>query len=175
MSGVDASPEMLEQAKKRIQNKAVLKLHDLREPLNFIEDGSFDLVASSLVIHYLDELEPVFKEFNRVLKPQGSLLFSIQHPVIDFIYRPSDDYYRVEVISWDWNGFTAEPVKVHTYRRPLQDYTEALYNSGFFVERLTEPKPTEKFKEQAPESYANSLKNPAFMVIKAFKHMGLCS
>src|SRR5512136_696931 len=49
--GVDASPEMLEHAAKRVGNRAKLRLHDLREPLGFIEDESFDLVASSLVMH----------------------------------------------------------------------------------------------------------------------------
>ncbi|MHA2032916.1 MAG: class I SAM-dependent methyltransferase [Candidatus Kariarchaeaceae archaeon] len=54
--GVDASPHMLEQARKSIKDEAVLRLHDLREPLDFIENDSMDLVTSSLVLHYLDEI-----------------------------------------------------------------------------------------------------------------------
>ena len=75
--GVDASPHMLEQARKIIKNKAVLRLHDLREPMDFIENDSIDLVTSSLVLHYLDELEQAFSEFYRVLRPGGHLVFSI--------------------------------------------------------------------------------------------------
>jgi SAM-dependent methyltransferase len=167
--GVDASPHMLEYAKKRIQNRAILKLHDLRESLSFIEDDSLDLVASSLVMHYIDNLGSVFEEFYRILKPGGSMVFSIQHPVTDFVYRPSENYYKVELISYDWTGFIEEPVNVPCYRRPLEGYTEALFNAGFCIDRMTEPKPTERFKDQLPESYYRAMIKPLFMVIKAHK------
>jgi SAM-dependent methyltransferase len=165
--GVDASPYMLEQARKRIQDKSTLILHDLREPLDFIEDNLIDLVASSLVFHYIDKLELVFEEFYRVLKPGGYLVFSIGHPHTDFVYRPSDNYYDVEVVSFDWTGFTDEPVNVPSYRRPLEGYTEALTGAGFCIERLIEPVPTERFKEQLPDSYARHIANPLFMIIRA--------
>jgi SAM-dependent methyltransferase len=167
--GVDASPEMLKYATLRIGDKATLRLHDLREPLGFLQDESLDLVVSSLVMHYLDELLPVFREFYRILKPCGHFVFSIQHPFTEFVNRPSDNYYDAISISYDWTGFTEKPVSVPCYRRPLQDYTEALSRSGFYIQRLTEPVPTEKFKEQMPESYNRHFKNPMFMVIRAWK------
>ena len=92
--GVDASPHMLAQARKMIEDRAVLRLHDLREPMDFIEDDSMDLVTSSLVLHYLDEVEQVFCEFYRVLRPGGHLVFSIGHPFTEFVERPSENYYR---------------------------------------------------------------------------------
>ncbi len=167
--GIDASPEMLKHAKKRIGNRATLILHDLREPLHFIKDESLDLVASSLVMHYIDEILPVFSEFYRILKPRGHFVFSIQHPFTEFVNRPSDNYYDVVPISYTWTGFTKEPVEVPCYRRPLQDYSEALAQSGFYLQRLVEPVPTELFKEQMPESYGRHLRNPLFMVIRAWK------
>ena len=167
--GLDASPHMLEHAQKRVQGKANLILHDLREPLDFLDDNTVDLVTSSLVLHYVDNLELDFGEFYRVLKLGGYLVFSIGHPFTDFVYRPSDNYYDVEVISFDWAGFTDEPVTVSSYRRSLEGYTEALATAGFIIERLTEPIPTEKFKEQLPESYARHIANPLFMVIRARK------
>lgn len=165
--GVDASPQMLEQARKRIKDDAVLRLHDLREPMDFIEDDSMDLVTSSLVLHYLDEVEPVFSEFYRILRPGGHLVFSIGHPFTEFVERPSENYYKVEVVSYDWTGFTDEPVTVPNFRRPLEGYTEALARAGFCIERLTEPVPTERFREQLPDSYVRHIANPLFMVIRA--------
>lgn len=165
--GVDASPHMLEQARKTLKDEAVLRLHDLRKPLDFIEDDSMDIVASSLVLHYLPEVEPVFCEFHRILRPGGYLVFSIGHPFTEFVERPSDNYYRVEVTSFDWTGFTDEPVTVPGYRRPLEGYTEALARAGFCIERLTEPVPTRRFKEQLPDSYVRHIVSPLFMVIRA--------
>ena len=169
--GVDASPHMLEQARIRIKDRATLLLHDLREPLDFIEEDSMDLVTSSLVMHYIDEVETVFREFYRVLKPGGHLVFSIGHPFTDFVYRPSESYYKVEVISYDWTGFTDDPVSVPGYRRPLEGYTEALARAGFLIERLTEPVPTDRFREQLPDSYARHLVNPLFMIICAHAYI----
>ncbi|MBN1682154.1 class I SAM-dependent methyltransferase [Candidatus Bathyarchaeota archaeon] len=168
--GVDASPHMLEEAMKRIKYKATLRLHDLREPLSFIEDESIDLVASSLVMHYLENIDYVFKEFNRIIKPGGYFIFSIEHPFSVFIDRPSDNYYNVEPVSFNWDGFTEVPVLVPSYRRPLESYTETLAKSGFCIERLIEPKPTLRFKEQLPDSYERHLINPLFMMIKAKKY-----
>jgi SAM-dependent methyltransferase len=117
----------------------------------------------------LDEILPVFREFYRVLKPSGHFVFSIQHPFTEFVNRSSDNYYDVIPISYDWTGFTEEPVEVPCYRRPLEDYTEALARSGFYIQRLTEPMPTERFKEQMPKDYMIYLRHPLFMAIRAWK------
>ncbi|MHA2032917.1 MAG: hypothetical protein ACW99Q_26415 [Candidatus Kariarchaeaceae archaeon] len=53
------------------------------------------------------------------------------------------------------------------YRRPLEGYTEALARAGYYLERLTEPVPTERFKEQLPDSYIRHIRTPLFMVIRA--------
>jgi SAM-dependent methyltransferase len=118
-------------------------------------------------MHYIDDLDLVFREFHRVLKPGGHFIFSIEHPFTGFVYRPSSSYYEVKVVTYDWTGFTDDPVNVPGYRRPLEDYTESLANAGFCIERLTEPVPTERFKDQLPESYARHIINPLFMVIRA--------
>lgn len=165
--GVDGSPHMLEQARKRIKDKATFMLHDFRDPLDFIEKDTMDLVTSSLVMHYLDEVEPVFREFHRILKPGGFLVFSIGHPFTEFVNRPSESYYEVKVVSYDWTGFTDDPVSVPSYRRPIEGYTEALARAGFCIERLTEPVPTDRFREQLPDSYTRYIKNPLFMIIRA--------
>jgi len=165
--GVDGSPHMLQYAEERVGGKAKLLQHNLEEPLSFLEDNIIDLVVSSLVMHYIKNLEPLFKEFHRVLKPDGAFLFSIEHPVSSSYNRPSENYYEPNLITYDWTGFTEEPVTVPSYRRALQDYTESLANTGFVIERLTEPKPSEKFKQALPESYARHLIHPLFMVIKA--------
>lgn len=165
--GVDASPHMLQHAEERVGGKARLVQHNLDDPLSFLENNTIDLIALSLVMHYIKNLEPLFHEFHRILKPGGELIFSLEHPISTFHDRPSDNYYEPSVTTYDWRGFTEEPVAVPSYRRALQDYTESLANAGFTIERLLEPKPSEKFKKTLPESYARHLIYPSFMVIKA--------
>jgi len=40
------------------------------------EDASFDLVVGHAVLHHLPDLDQAFREFNRVLKPGGTLVFA---------------------------------------------------------------------------------------------------
>ena len=77
VGGIDASPEMIEVARRKAAKRGVGV--DFRvaliEQLPF-PDGTFDLVLSSLMLHHLpDELKREgFAEICRVLKPGGRLL-----------------------------------------------------------------------------------------------------
>jgi len=170
--GVDASPDMLKHARNKMDNKVSFALHDITEPMDFFENNSFDLVTASLVFHYVDKMASVFSELNRVLKPGGNLVFSVGHPFINSVKRPSENYYMTEVVSYDWVGFADDPVSVPVYKRPLQRYTEALAEAGFLIERLIEPTPTDIFKQEKPGSYARHMKVPLFLVISARVNKG---
>ena len=76
--GLDPSPSMLELAKNRLGESAALRLGDAAA-MPYDADA-FDLVASSLVIHELDEptRKAVIGEMKRVVKQDGRIL------IIDF-------------------------------------------------------------------------------------------
>jgi 2-polyprenyl-3-methyl-5-hydroxy-6-metoxy-1,4-benzoquinol methylase len=44
---------------------------DLAEPLDFLASNSFDLVTASLVMHYLEDWEPILRELRRLLRAGG--------------------------------------------------------------------------------------------------------
>lgn len=71
VAGVDASPEMLEYA-RRLNPEADLREADV-EHLPF-PDASFDIVLCIEVLRYLRDPEPTLREMARVLKPGGVLL-----------------------------------------------------------------------------------------------------
>jgi len=77
--GIDASPEMIETAKKKAArlNSLVVFNVGLIEQLAF-PDATFDKVISRLVIHHLpDDLKvKAFDEIRRVLKPGGRILIA---------------------------------------------------------------------------------------------------
>ncbi len=77
--GIDASPEMIEVARKKTARSKYKVVFDvgLIEKLDF-PDGTFDVVISRLAIHHLpDDLKPkAFAEILRVLKPGGHLLIA---------------------------------------------------------------------------------------------------
>ncbi|MBO4886291.1 MAG: class I SAM-dependent methyltransferase, partial [Clostridia bacterium] len=103
--GVDASETMVAEARKRNQTDGVTyrvcSLEDYEYP-----GESFDFVLSNLVLHYVDDLEGVYRKVHRTLKPDGIFLFNIEHPIFtaspgqDWAYRdgkpvhwPVDDYF----------------------------------------------------------------------------------
>ena len=167
VTGFDASPEMLAHAIERVGGRADLRLHDLNEPLDFLDDGSVDLVLATLVLDYIEDWRPVFAEFMRVLRGDGALVFSAGHPTLDYILKEGgSDYFEVERVEMWWKGF-GERVLMPSYRRPLQDITDSLRETGFTIDRLVESRPTQEYKESDPEGYEKVSRRPSFICIRA--------
>lgn len=74
VSGVDASPEMLELAKTRLPDCVALKT-GWAEELPF-EDESFDTVVSCNMFHFIRQPEAALNEMLRVLRPAGALVIT---------------------------------------------------------------------------------------------------
>lgn len=164
---IDASPRMVEHARERLGDSVEVRLHDLRNPLYFLGDGSVDTVLASLVMDYIEDWTPVFREFRRVLKNDGVLVFSVGHPSIDYVLKNGvEDYFKVERVDMWWTGFGVR-VLMPSYRRPLESMTNALYEAGFLIERIIEPRPTSEYKEADPQGYEEVSKRPSFICIKA--------
>ncbi|HET7810228.1 MAG TPA: malonyl-ACP O-methyltransferase BioC [Steroidobacteraceae bacterium] len=77
---VDIAPGMLERA--RHQSRWLRRFERVRADAYALPfaGGAFDLVFSSLMLQWCDDLDAVFAEIARVLKPGGLLLFSTFGP-----------------------------------------------------------------------------------------------
>ena len=166
---IDINSKMVELTKERIGTRAKVYQADLNQPLTFLNDNSFDLVVSSLTIHYLPDWKPVFQEFNRILSAAGLFLFSTHHPCLDYLLFNKPDYFQCELIEDEWHSFDDKPVKVRFYRRPLSNMVNALINTGFIIENIIEPRPTEECKQFYPQDYEKLSTKPWFLIILARK------
>jgi len=72
LSGVDPSPEMLEKARRKL-DETVSLTHSCAESLPF-PDASFDVVVSTSAFHYFRDPPAALREMARVLRPQGRLV-----------------------------------------------------------------------------------------------------
>ncbi|MFB2770522.1 class I SAM-dependent methyltransferase [Pelatocladus sp. BLCC-F211] len=166
---IDINNKMVQLTRQRLQNRGQVHQADLNKPLDFLEDHSFDIILSSLTLHYLKDWESVFKEFHRILLSKGLLLFSTHHPFMDFQFFEKADYFATELIEDSWNSFGDTPVRVRFYRRPLSAMTSALNNAGFVIKKIVEPRPTEECKLLYPQDYKKLSTKPWFLIILAQK------
>lgn len=133
--GVDASREMVERAKKRIGDDAKVFHADLERPLDFAEDGSFDMVVSFLALHYVEHWERLFSEFYRVLSPSDSIVFTVHHPFDKFEQREMTEYAETERLSMIWTASSGKEVEMPFYRRPLSAVLNPLADAGFTLKQ----------------------------------------
>jgi SAM-dependent methyltransferase len=171
VTALDASAALVDHTRRRIAAlsspvhvRADVRVADLRQPLAFAADGSFDGVVSALVMHYLRDWSTALAEFRRVLAPGGWLLFSTHHPAADAAdLKEGDDYFDVVQMEDCWKDIGT----VRFYRRSLTAIGGALAGAGLGIERIVEPRPTEAFRAARPDAYERLLRRPEFILFLA--------
>ena len=116
--GVDASPEMLEQARIRLPEKQTLELR-LGELENLpMRDQEADAVAMSMVLYHIVEPEKSIMEVARVLKGGGRFVLA------DFSRHDQEEIKAL--IGGSWLGFTQDQISGWIGRHGLSliEYTE---------------------------------------------------
>jgi SAM-dependent methyltransferase len=137
---------------------------DLAEPFP-LPDDAFDLVLSSLTLHYVADWIGPLCEFRRVLRPGGRLVFSTHHP--SATVDPGDDYFALRRVDDAFGDFAAEKVPVRYYHRPLEKIVDDVVAAGFVVRALREPRPAPEAERQDPALAAKLRTRPWFLVVDA--------
>jgi SAM-dependent methyltransferase len=167
--GIDVSPRMVELAERRLGGKASFLRADLGRPLDFLPPASFDLLLSALALDYVRDWDALFREFFRVLREGGHVVFSAGHPADEFFdHHPRGNYFEVERVDYAWRGF-GPAVQMPYFRRPLGAMLDPLLAAGFVLERLLEPRPVPLFKEYDPSDYEKLMRQPGFICLRARK------
>ena len=165
VTGIDVSPGMVEIARERYGASATFEVADLSDPLNF-ENGQFELVVASLVMHYLEDWVPVLGEIRRLLTPGGALVFSTHHPTMDWRLHSRDNYFAKKQSTETWTK-GGQPFEVTTWRRPLRSISEEIRSAGYLIDTLDEPAPSAQLAAREPATNEYLMTHPHFLFIKA--------
>ena len=169
--GIDRSTRMIEEAQRR--NAAatieyrVCGIHDFDYP-----EETYDLVISNLVLHYVEDLQAVYRLVHRTLKAGGTFLFNIEHPTFTAGVNqqfaadgtwPVTDYYYPGERTTDFLGHA-----VKKYHHTLTQILNGLLQTGFVIEAVEEAMPPEHWHDQMPEE----MRRPMMLLVRARKAAG---
>ena len=170
--GIDVSENMLARARQMTSDPAISYRRADLESLS-LDEASFDLVYSSLTLHYLENLAPLFAQMHRALIPGGQLVFSVEHPIYTAPDRPGwqteggrqvwpvDRYLDEGPRTTDW--LAKGVVKQH---RTIATYLNLLIAAGFSILEMEEWGPSEGQIAAHPE-WACERERPPFLLVSA--------
>ncbi|ERK14357.1 class I SAM-dependent methyltransferase [Serratia fonticola] len=143
--GMDLSEKMLGKAKEMTKDPAIEYRQQDLEALQ-LPTASFDLVYSSLTLHYIEDLGKLFATVYQALVNGGEFIFTAEHPIYT---APKHQGWLVDEAgqkSWPINGYQQEGQRISNWlaegvikqHRMLGTYINLLVQQGFTIRYLNE-------------------------------------
>lgn len=172
--GIDQSEKMISAAEVKNPHEHIEYRNCGIEEYGYPTE-EFDLAVSNLVLHYIENLDEVYRNVYRTLKPGGVFLFNIEHPVFtagvdqewvtengEAKHWPVDDYYypgRRETV------FLGQ--KVEKQHHTLTQILNGLLRCGFTLEAVEEAMPAEK--DRHLPWMKDEMRRPMMLLVRARK------
>jgi SAM-dependent methyltransferase len=173
--GVDISKRMLEEATRRTSQPNITYVHGSMAELDFT-GSSFEVIASSLALHYVERFDLLSKKIAELLTPGGTFIASFEHPI--YTSTAAQDWFVQdgERLHWPVDDYSLEGPRrtsflggdVLKYHRTVSSYVTCLLDAGLRIERLIEPVPNDAMLEAHPD-WKDEVRRPIFMLISATK------
>lgn len=181
VSGIDFSKHFIDYCKRREKEEPLgceFQKGSLTD-MSFFESEKFDIVVSNIVMVDVQDYKTAFKEINRVLKQNGRFIWSNLHPIFgtfnQFFYRLPfdtprneericsmiDRYFDTGAILVSWGNIKP----IWQFHRSLQEYSQALYEAGFLIREIIEPKPSLEDIKENPRLLAFDADRIPFFII----------
>lgn len=173
--GIDISSNMVDIAISKNSHENIQYIKMDMNIINSINE-KFDMIYSSLAIHYVENYKLLISNIRKLIKPDGILLFSQEHPNTtspkkgciwtkdkngNKLHAHLSDYMysgKREVI---WLG-----TKVEKYHRPISEIINILVNENFNIKGIIEPVPDE-YALSKRKDMIDEFHRPTSIIIKA--------
>lgn len=176
--GFDISKELVKFANEQKIPNSTFYVRDMSKRLKN-DNSSFDVVYSSLAIHYIKNINKLFQEVHRVLKKEGIFCFSTGHPIFNLINQTDEHMIGVKkqlndkkVIFGNYFDETPKPNdlgslgKVEICNFTYETLIKAGINNGFELIDYKDAEPTKISKKYDSEKYRLTTTLPTFILFK---------
>ena len=178
LTGIDVSEKMIAFSRQTTELKNASFFHGdiLKTEINH----TFDLIVSSLALHYIQYFNRLAEKLSGLLRPGGTLLFTIEHPIqtastsqnIVFkddsgLYLRLDHYFDESERTLYWNG---ADYKVSKYHHKIDTVINALIQSGLTIQYIKDMGDAPEVFQNYDEDRIHKLQTfPPFLMVKAGK------
>lgn len=175
--GIDVSERMLTLARSDRAHPRVTYQRGAIEATGF-PPARFDLVVSSLVMHYVHDYAGLIRRIAEWLAPGGVLVYSTEHPI--FTARlPGDGWVLDDAgrrTGWSLDRYAEEGAREETWfvagvrkvHRTVATLINGLLEAGLVIERVVEPVPSEQWLDAHPRA-SDERRRPVFLMVRARK------
>lgn len=174
--GIDLSERMLAVAREKTDLPNVEYRRMAMEDADFPPD-SFDVVLSSLALHYTPDFRIVCEQIRQCLTAGGSFVFSVEHPIFT-AHGPQEWWYDGDRnrCHWPVDRYFEEGRRdarflgqtVVKYHKTLSTYVNTLLQTGFALAGFIEPQPAQHLLDTVPEM-RDELRRPMMLILSAMR------
>lgn len=196
VKGVDISAKMISRAREAEMNLSPTReiqyeVADI-ESITFGNSSSsgqkekeaYDLVYSSLTLHYIEDLSRLYREIHAALETGDKFVFSVEHPICSAPVNPGPDWKSIQEEGegggqehkiWPLNRYSDEGWRVTSwlgvdgvrkYHRTVETYVQLLLQNGFALTGFRDWVPSLEDVAQHPE-WKDERRRPYFLLISA--------
>jgi ubiquinone/menaquinone biosynthesis C-methylase UbiE len=188
VTAIDLSQRLIETSEQLTESEGITIDYRVDNVCHIesVPNAEFDSILSNLVLLNIPCIDDAFREFHRVLKVGGVLVFSIVHPAFNFygpgswemgeknpetkrregLYFKVDRYFEEEEYERYWMTKQGDkfPEPISFFHRTLSTYLNSLSNAGFRLLEFAEPQPIDE-----DQFFDRERRVPFFAVFKAMK------
>jgi SAM-dependent methyltransferase len=173
--GIELSEKMLARARADTADAAIAYQRADLESVELPREA-FNLVYSSLALHYIAEPSGLIAQVYRSLVPGGRLVFSTEHPIFS---APAAQKWTLDSAGqriWPLNNYLDEGPRttnwlapgVIRHHRTIATTVNLLLRAGFLLTHIEEWGPSQAQIETQP-SLADERHRPPFLIVAARK------
>jgi 2-polyprenyl-3-methyl-5-hydroxy-6-metoxy-1,4-benzoquinol methylase len=166
--GIEPAGSLIQYAIERERTES-LGIQYIQADLTTCDDASHtvDVVIANMVLMDIPDFRAAMRNCFRVLRPNGSFIFSLTHPCFE---EPESEYQAKGhiAVSEYFAEYSIKQQFGYAFHRPLSLYLNAVITYGGMIQEVIEPRLDPAHAQTVPERERN-LHVPSFIIIHALK------